>query len=150
MKLLLKTPVQMAPQHVWAGFTQSLFERLAPPLPRIKLLRFDGSTTGCVVEVELNFILFKQTWCSDIIDHGQSDTEIWFVDQGSRLPFFLKYWHHQHRLQRHGEGTMIVDDIEYRSGAILLDWLLYPLMWMQFAYRKPIYRRAFSKPSETV
>ena len=43
MKLILKTNVKQSPQQVWAGFNQSLFEKLAPPFPRVRLLRFDGS-----------------------------------------------------------------------------------------------------------
>ena len=94
MKLVLKTNVQQTPPEVWAGFSQSLFEKLAPPFPRIRLLRFDGSTTGCTVEVELNFVFFRQILQSDIIEHGETEDEIWFVDQGRRWPFFLKFWRH--------------------------------------------------------
>ena len=145
MKLVLKHNVSQSPPQVWSGFTQSLFEKLAPPFPRIRLLRFDGSTTGCTVEVELNFLLFRQIWQSEIIEHGETENEIWFVDRGSRLPFFLSYWLHRHRLIRTDTGTQIVDDIEYRTGAVILDYLMYPMMWAQFAYRGPIYRLAFNK-----
>lgn len=149
MKLLLKTNVKQPPDQVWAEFNEQLFKQLAPPFPRIRLLRFDGSTTGCTVEVELNFLLFRQIWQSEIIDHGVTEEEIWFVDRGSKLPFFLKFWLHRHRLLRisHGtdSGTQIVDDIEYRTGSVILDYLMYPLMWAQFVYRGPIYRRAFNK-----
>ena len=143
VKLVLKTNVAQAPPEVWAGFNQSLFERLAPPFPRIRLLRFDGSTTGCTVEVELNFIFFRQIWQSDITEQGETKDEIWFIDQGRRLPFFLKFWLHRHRLLRTESGTQIVDDIEYRTGSSVMDYLMFPLMWAQFAYRRPIYRRAF-------
>ncbi len=144
MKLVLKTNVKQSPKQVWAGFDRSLFEKLAPPFPRIRLLKFDGSTTGCTVAVELNFILFRQTWQSEITEHGETEEEIWFVDQGSRLPFFLKYWRHRHRLLQIEKGTQIVDDIEYRTGSVIMDYLMYPSMWAQFAYRGPIYRRAFN------
>lgn len=146
MKLILKTNVKQSPQQVWAGFNQSLFEKLAPPFPRVRLLRFDGSTTGCTVAVELNFILFRQTWQSDITEHGETEEEIWFVDQGSQLPFFLKFWRHRHRLLRTETGTQIVDDIEYRTGSVVMDYLMFPLMWSQFKYRWPIYRRVFNQP----
>lgn len=147
MKLILKTNVKQSPQQVWAGFNQSLFEKLAPPFPRVRLLRFDGSTTGCIVAVELNFILFRQTWQSDITEHGETEQEIWFVDQGSQLPFFLKFWRHRHRLLQTETGTQIVDDIEYRTGSVAMDYLMFPLMWAQFKYRWPIYRRVFNEPN---
>ncbi len=149
MKLILKTDVKQPPEQVWARFDEQLFKKLAPPFPRIRLMRFDGSTTGCTVEVELNFLLFRQIWQSEIVDHGANDAEIWFVDRGSKLPFFLKFWLHRHRLLRKVDGvqqsTQIVDDIEYRTGSVILDYLMFPLMWAQFAYRRPVYRRAFNK-----
>ena len=145
MKLKLTHNVSQSPPQVWSGFDQSLFEKLAPPFPRIRLLRFDGSTTGSTVEVELNFFLFRQIWRSEIVEHGETEAEIWFVDRGSRLPFFLKSWSHRHRLLRTDSGTQIVDDIDYSTGSVVLDYLMYPMMWAQFAYRGPIYRRAFNK-----
>ena len=107
------------------------------------MLRFDGCTTGDVVSLELNFILFRQVWNSDIIDQKETEDEIYFIDQGTKLPFFLKAWHHKHRLIRQGEGTVIADEITFQTPNRLLDYVMYPLMWVQFAYRKPIYRRAF-------
>lgn len=143
MKLRLSTNVRHPPEVVWKRFDQQLFEKLAPPFPRLRLIRFDGSEAGSIVEAELNFLLFKQNWQSLITDSHVADDEIYFIDQGKRLPFFLKTWHHRHRLIRTATGTKIVDDIEYRSPTVLLDYLLLPIMWLQFAYRKPIYRREF-------
>lgn len=100
--------------------------------------------TGDVVSLELNFILFKQVWNSDIIDQQTTDDEIYFIDQGTKLPFFLKAWHHKHRLIRQGTGTVIADEITFRTPNSLLDYVMYPLMWAQFAYRKPIYKRVFN------
>lgn len=145
MKLVLKTRVEQPPSQVWSGFNESLFLKLAPPLPRIRLLKFEGSTEGCLVEVEINFIFFKQTWQSLIVEQGATEQKIWFIDEGRQLPFFLRYWRHQHLLEADGEGTLITDAIEYRSPAWLLDVLLYPSLWLQFAYRKPIYRRIFAQ-----
>lgn len=143
MKLKLVTHVSQPPQRVWQGFDERLFNKLAPPFPRAKLLRFDGSTTGDVVEVELQFGLFKQRWQSLIVEHGQDSQAFWFVDEGKQLPFFLKSWRHRHVIEAAGSGSNIVDDIEYRSPYFALDYMLWPAMWLQFAYRKPIYRREF-------
>ena len=143
MKLKLTTRVEQPPQQVWAGFNEQLFKELAPPFPKIKLLRFDGSTTGDIVEVELNLVLFKQIWQSLIVDHGQDGSSVWFVDEGKRLPFFLRSWRHHHLIEADGSGSTITDDIEFRSPNLLLDYLLLPSLWLQFAYRKPVYRRVF-------
>lgn len=143
MKLTIRTPVTAPLSVVWAGFDRDLFNRLSPPFPPVKVLRFDGCMTGDVVSLELNFILFKQVWNSDIIDQQTTDDEIYFIDQGTKLPFFLKAWHHKHRLIRQGTGTVIADEITFRTPNRLLDYVMYPLMWAQFAYRKPIYKRVF-------
>lgn len=145
MHLTLRTPVSASPETVWAGFDRALFERLAPPFPPVDVVRFDGCQKGDVVHLRLNFLLFKQDWVSDITDQQRSDDEIYFVDEGTKLPFFLTYWHHRHGLQRSGTGTVIVDAITYRTPTRLTDWLFWPLLWAQFAYRKPIYRRIFGK-----
>jgi len=145
MKLTLRTPVS-APLHtVWAGFDESLFKKLSPPFPPVKLARFDGSHTGDLVSLELNFFLFKQNWTSRIVEQQESGNEIYFIDEGTRLPFFLIFWRHKHRLIRQKTGgTLIADEIEYRTPFLLTDYLMYPLLYAQFAYRKPIYKRIFS------
>lgn len=145
MKLTIRTSLNCPLATVWAGFDRDLFNRLSPPFPPVRVLRFDGCMTGDMVSLELNFILFKQVWNSDIIDQQATDDEIYFIDQGTKLPFFLKAWHHKHRLIRQGEGTVIADEITYQTPYRLLDYVMYPLMWAQFAYRKPIYRRVFNR-----
>lgn len=145
MKLTLKTSVRSVPEDVWPRFNRELFLRLAPPFPRIKLLRFDGFRPGDLVEVQLNFLLFKQIWISEIVDQRTKTNEISFVDEGVKLPFFLNCWIHKHRIVRSEIGSEIVDEIEFSSGKRWLDWILFPAMWLQFAYRKPIYRRVFRR-----
>lgn len=145
MTITIRTPVDQPLDQVWAGFNRTLFDRLSPPFPPVRVLRFDGCLTGDVVSLELNFLLFKQTWTSDIIDQQTTSDEIYFVDQGVKLPFFLRAWHHKHRLIRQGSGTVIADEITYQTPNRLFDYLMYPLMWAQFVYRKPIYRQTFSR-----
>jgi len=144
MQIILKTYVEQSPLQVLEGFTQELFIKLKPPGVRLKLLRFDGSKTGDIVEMELNFGLFKQKWTSIITDHGQNEAESYFVDEATtkNLPFFLIHWKHRHRLVAMGSGTEIIDHIQYRA-PFGLNLLLYPILYLQFAYRKPIYRKTF-------
>lgn len=143
MKLTIRTLVQAPLETVWAGFDRQLFNQLSPPFPPVNVLRFEGCSTGDKVSLELNFILFKQVWNSDIIDQQTTDAEIFFIDEGTKLPFFLRAWHHKHRLIRQGTGTVIADEITFRTPNVLLDYLFYPLLWAQFMYRKPIYKRVF-------
>ena len=144
MHLVLKTRVRQSLPAVWAGFDRSLFDQLSPPFPPVDVVRFDGCRPGDVVHLRLNFLLFRQDWTSLITDQQTSPDEIYFIDQGTRLPFFLTYWQHRHRLLRDpAGGTVIVDDVTFRTPLRLTDYLMYPLLWLQFAYRKPIYRRVF-------
>ncbi|MEQ9147306.1 MAG: hypothetical protein RLP13_03440 [Cytophagales bacterium] len=88
MKLYIKTTVKQPILKVWEGFDESLFVKLAPPFPSVKLLQFDGSKKGDRVGLELNFLLFRQKWVSDIIDHNENEDQIFFIDKGVILPFF--------------------------------------------------------------
>jgi ligand-binding SRPBCC domain-containing protein len=59
------------------------------------------------------------------------------------LPFFLSYWQHTHRIRRQGEHTAITDDIQFKTPFLLFDFLMYPVLYAQFLYRKPVYKRLF-------
>lgn len=143
MRLTIKTSVNQSAKEVWDGFTKDLFLALSPPFPKVRLLRFDGSTKGDMVGLELDFVFFKQKWISHITENGEDDKEIYFIDQGQELPFFLKQWSHHHRILKQDKGAIIVDDIKFSTGSILGDLLLWPGMFFQFLYRKPIYKKFF-------
>lgn len=143
LKILIKTQVTARLQKVIKGFDKSLFLQLAPPFPPINLLRFDGNKKGDTVSLELNMLLFKQQWTSLITHDEESQKHFSFTDEGMRLPFFLKKWKHIHHLETNAHGTLITDEIYFSSGAIITDVLLYPILFIQFLYRKPIYKRIF-------
>ncbi|WP_426058222.1 SRPBCC family protein [Hymenobacter sp. B1770] len=146
MHVTLRTAVAQPPAKVMAGFTRALFVALAPPFPKLRVLRFDGCATGDQVEIELNTLVKRLKWTSLIVDHGQlPDGTHFFIDEGQVMPPPLRYWRHRHLIEPgpHG-GSVIVDALEYRTASPLLDAVLYPAMWAQFAWRKPIYRRWFS------
>lgn len=145
MKIKVTTPVAQHYKLVMQGFTEDLFLKLNPPFPPVKLLRFDGCKKDDIVILELNFIFFKQEWVSLILEDGLNETEFYFIDFGTKLPFFLKYWRHHHRIIKSGQGTKIVDDITFKSPLPLLDILLWPVLWLQFVYRKPVYKKVFGK-----
>ncbi|HSF54209.1 MAG TPA: hypothetical protein VLA71_10670 [Algoriphagus sp.] len=145
MKIIIETPVEQGYLDVKSGFNESLFKKLSPPFPPVKLLRFDGSRKGDFVTLELDFIFFKQKWTSEIIEDRTTELEFYFVDQGVELPFFLKKWKHKHRVISVGIGSIIRDEIEFEAPIGLMTILLYPVLWVQFAYRKGIYRMIFKK-----
>ncbi len=144
MRIYITTTVKAPYQEVAQKFNQKLFTALSPPFPPVHLLRYDGNQPGDEVHVRLNFGFFRQTWKSRITANTTVPGEVYFVDEGFVLPFFLRYWRHRHEIRRHGTGSLIVDDITFRCPNRLLDYLCYPFMYLQFAYRKPIYRRYFA------
>jgi ligand-binding SRPBCC domain-containing protein len=146
MNITLHTAVAQPPAEVMAGFTRELFVALAPPFPRLEVQHFDGCRRGDRVEIVLNTLVKRLPWTSLITEDGvQPDGTHFFVDEGQVLPPPLRYWRHRHLIQPGPNGgSIIVDDLEYRTASPLLDRLLYPAMWAQFAWRKPIYRRWFA------
>lgn len=144
MKITIETLVNQDYLQVKEGFNEMLFKKLSPPFPPVKLLRFDGSTKGDLVTLELNFIFFKQKWTSEIMEDQTTDKEFYFIDKGIELPFFLKKWTHKHRIVKDGENSIIRDEIDYQAPFRILTLILYPAMLLQFAYRKPIYKKIFS------
>lgn len=143
MNIEISTKVNQNLLKVWEGFNLELFSKLAPPFPPVVVKEFGGCLKGDKVHLELNFILFKQDWISDIVDQKRTESEIYFIDEGTKLPFFLSYWQHKHRLVKDDEGTLIIDEIQFKTPTILTDYLFYPLMYLQFLYRKPIYKKVF-------
>ncbi len=146
MRLKLTTQVNQDYRTVIKAFDRTLLEKLSPPFPPVKLLQFEGSRKGDVVSMELNFILFRQRWTSLIVVDGINEEEAYFIDEGMHLPFFLTYWRHRHRVAKDGAQALIIDDILFKTPFRLMDYLLYPVLWLQFAYRKPIYQKVFGHP----
>lgn len=145
MLLHLQTAVQQDHLSVFHAFDEQLFRKLAPPYPRLKLLRFDGSAPGDVVEVELKTGIKSFRWTSLITEREITDKAAWFVDEGQEVPPPLRKWRHKHLVTQHGGGAIIHDIIEYSTGYKALDVILYPFMLAAFGMRKPVYRKVFLK-----
>jgi ligand-binding SRPBCC domain-containing protein len=143
MKLNLQTRVEQDYLSVKNGFDQTLFQKLSPPFPPVKLLRFDGSSTGDLVVLELNFLFFKQRWTSEITADATDEKEFYFIDKGIELPFFLKTWQHKHRVIQDGTRSLIRDEIDFTAPFGWMTVLLYPALLAQFSFRIPIYKRLF-------
>lgn len=79
MKLILRTTVQQSYLQVWRGFDETLFRRLSPPFPPVRVVRFDGCLKGNIVELELNFFLFKQLWTSKITEQQGNAEEVFLL-----------------------------------------------------------------------
>lgn len=147
MHLLIKTEVAASPDEVWRGFNRELFLALNPPFPPVRLHQF-GMNAGDRVRLELRFSGFVQHWVSYLPESGRTPGGgYYFVDTGEQLPFFLASWQHRHGIEpTTGGGSVIIDDIHFEGPHRILSLLLYPALWLQFVYRKPIYRRFFGRP----
>lgn len=143
MRFTISTPVAQDYLTVKKGFDENLFKRLSPPFPPVKLLRFDGSQKGDFVSLELNFLLFKQVWTSQIVADNTDNKEFYFIDEGIQLPFFLGKWQHKHRIIKNGEQSIIRDEIQFKGRYGWMSPILFPALYLQFLYRKPIYKRMF-------
>ncbi len=135
-------------ETVFAGFDRKLFLQLAPPFPKLNLIRFDGSIKGNEVHLETNFILFKQKWISLIVENGSSESEVYFVDEGITLPFPLKYWRHRHIVRQVGPSVEIEDNLHFSTKNKMVDILLYLPFYLLFLYRKPVYKKIFKLESQ--
>lgn len=98
-----------------------------------------------LVRIEVTVMgMMKQRWKNIITELKTSATECFFVDEGLELPGMFSKWRHKHLIRSGKDGrTEIVDDISYESGNKLLTWLIFPAVYLQFAYRKPVYRKYF-------
>jgi ligand-binding SRPBCC domain-containing protein len=147
MKITIETIVNQSVEKVWEQFDEKLLMKLSPPFPPVKLISF-GRKIGEKVTMELNFFILRQLWISKITDFYFTAQEIYFIDEGERLPFFLKYWKHKHRIVKINEGSKIIDEITFQTPTILTDYIFYPILYLQFLYRKPIYRKIFTPRPE--
>ena len=145
MRILIKTKVEQDFKTVYHRFDVNLFKKLKPPLVGLNVKRFDVCKKGNEVRIEINTLGIKQDWNALITDNGENDSEIYFIDEGLKLPNFISSWKHIHRIVKNGSSSIIIDDINYKTPNIMLDILSYPVMFLQFYYRKPVYKSYFRK-----
>lgn len=144
MKINLKSTVQCPIILVQENFDENLFKYLLPP--GAQLMHYGGSKKGDIVHLKLPLV---GTWKSAITDHGEAEDQIFFVDEGVQLPFPLKRWKHRHVLHKKGEHTVIKDHMDYSTGFVLSDALVYPFLLLAFAPRVRQYKKYFFKINQT-
>lgn len=141
MKIIISTPINRNFKEVFARFNLKLFEALKPPLIKLVVERFDGCNKGDEVHLKVA----GQRWVSHITDYLENEDEIYFIDRGVIIPPPLKDWLHIHRIERTGTNSCnVIDDIEYSSGHALLDRIIFPVIYVMFKMRRPIYKRELS------
>jgi hypothetical protein len=141
MKIVLRTQVDGAMKNVFQSFDKNLFDYLLPRGATIK--RFDGSSPGDIVHLQFTIPL-KAEWISEITQEYIGNHTCYFIDCGVKLPFGLKYWRHVHYVHHDTKVTSIIeDDMEFRTSNVILDFLMYPFLYLAFLPRKRQYRKYF-------
>jgi ligand-binding SRPBCC domain-containing protein len=143
MKLSFECRLPCPVEALISGFDENLFRALSPPFPQVRILQFDGVKKGDKINLELDFLLFKWKWSGSIIASGYTGNGFTFVDRGEILPPFLSGWEHHHILEASGTGSIIRDEIEFRSGKGWPDWLVRLMIQAQMNPRKKKYRAYF-------
>ena len=145
MNILLKTKVKGNYKTIMKRFDLQLFEALKPKGAKMEIVKFTGSKKGDIVH--LRFVSpIKAEWISEIIEDGEDEQQAYFIDEGTTLPFPLRYWQHKHIVQKIDEdSSYIIDDITYEGPNGLLSFLMYPGVYLGFWPRGKVYRKYFGE-----
>ena len=138
MNILLKSIVEQDLESVYNRFDADLFVYLLPP--GAKLIQFGGSKKGDIVHLKLPV---AGEWVSLITEDGKTNDSYYFVDEGKKLPFPLKYWKHKHILTKLESRTIIEDNMTFSTGYSFLDLLFYPVLYLSFLPRTWQYKSYF-------
>lgn len=130
-------------KDVMARFDRQLFEALKPKQGKMEIVEFTGSKKGDLVHLRFTAPI-KAEWISRITEDAISDEEAYFIDEGTTLPFPLKYWRHKHIVRKITDDTsLIIDDITFKAGNRLMTAALYPAIYLGFSPRGKVYRNYF-------
>jgi ligand-binding SRPBCC domain-containing protein len=146
MKFQMSTPVRgHVPKEIINVFDFDLLRALSPPMMKPELISYGGYAPGTKIHFRLNTPFGTKDWKGMISEYSENETEIYFTDEGVELPFGIKTWKHKHRLIRRHYGTEIRDEVEFSFYGVLSRLFFTPGIWLQFLYRKPLYRKIISR-----
>ena len=144
MEIVVRTIVNESTEIVIPNFGKELFMALSPGFIPIKLLGYDGDRVGGLVRIEMGIPPLGGTWVSKIISRSERTDRLEFVDIGVELPFPLVKWKHRHIVRKDGAGrTEIIDAIIYSTHSKFWNFLTYPIMYLMFLMRIPLYKKYF-------
>jgi ligand-binding SRPBCC domain-containing protein len=140
----LVLPVQL--EEVFPFFAEARnLEKLTPPW-----LRFEVLTEGPITMAAGTLIDYRIHW-RGIPLRWRTEIEVWepnhrFVDRQVRGPYRL--WRHEHLFVRRGDGTAIIDRVEYAplGSAVAQRLVVARDVERIFAYRHGVLRRDFGTP----
>jgi ligand-binding SRPBCC domain-containing protein len=145
MIITLKTKVKGNYKKVMESFDIDLFEALKPAGANMEIVEFTGSKKGDKVHLRFNNP-FKIEWISIITEDGINETEAYFIDVGTTLPFPLRTWEHKHIVRKISEfESEIIDQMKYEGVNKFWTIILKPALYMAFYPRKKVYKRYFER-----
>jgi hypothetical protein len=136
-----------APIHqVFEFFSQAEnLQQLTPPWLHFCILSVDPKPVrkGTLIKYSLRWRIFPIRWTTEIIEW---EPPYRFVDVQLKGPY--KLWHHEHRFAPDGNGTRIIDEVQYLLPFGILGSIAHTLKVKKdvetiFAYRTEAVRKLF-------
>jgi ligand-binding SRPBCC domain-containing protein len=143
MHFIISTTVNGHYKKVMAAFDLQLFKALQPKGITMQIEKFTGSKKGDAVHIK--FIKpFAAEWISEITNDGENETESFFIDKGTKIPFGIAQWQHKHIVKnKSATSCEIIDDITFEGVNKIWSILLWPALYISFLQRKAVYKKYF-------
>lgn len=140
MHLKFENTVLFQYEFVVSQIGREMFVALNPPWSTMELLQFDGTKVSDEVHLDLKLGFTSVPWVSKIVQSVLTDKEFNFIDIGVKMLPGMKSWHHHHIFRKVDENkTLIIDDVNFKSGNYFLDLFYRNIIMLQFYYRKYAY-----------
>ncbi|MEM7481595.1 MAG: SRPBCC family protein [Acidobacteriota bacterium] len=112
-----------APEELFPFYADAHnLERLTPPLLRFRVItpKPIEMAAGTLIDYRLRLRGIPVGWRTRILAWEPPHR---FIDEQIRGPYQL--WHHEHTFAPQGDGTRVIDKVNYR---MLCGWIAHPLM----------------------
>jgi uncharacterized protein len=120
-------------------------QELTPAFLHFRILSVDPSPVrkGTLIKYSLRWRIFPIRWTTEIIEW---EPPYRFVDLQLKGPY--KLWHHEHRFVAEGNGTRIIDEVQYQLPFGVFGSIAHSLKVRKdvetiFAYRTEVVKRLF-------
>ena len=120
-------------------------QELTPAFLHFRILSVDPAPVrkGTLIKYSLRWRIFPIRWTTEIIEW---EPPYRFVDVQLKGPY--KLWHHEHRFVAEGNGTRIIDEVQYQLPFGVLGSIAHSLKVKRdvetiFAYRTEVVKRLF-------
>tara|TARA_Y100000996_G_C22076432_1_gene459749 strand:- start:6 stop:443 length:438 start_codon:yes stop_codon:yes gene_type:complete len=126
------------------AFHDIKFVKFLMLLQPIKIINWDGIEN----KKKAAFKLWLFGWRKFEVEHSnykKSKNKLSFVDQGITLPLGICSWHHEHIVEEHKNGSLIIDKLNFNHTNKLIGYLIYPLLVFPIFIRHVLYKIYFLK-----